>query len=102
MTKKETDCKKTETRDQGVSRRGLFKGAATLVGSAAAGGLVSGVIPSPLTSRAASATDKPLKLGFQAHRTGIGAGYGAGMSEQPRPRSGSSMRAAALLVVLLS
>ena len=75
MTRKETDNKTTQPRRQGVSRRGLFKGAA-LAGGAAAGGLVSGIIPSPLTPRAASATDKPLKLGFQAHRTGIGAGYG--------------------------
>ena len=75
MTKQETDNKTTQPRRQGVSRRGLFKGAA-LASGAAAGGLVSGIIPSPFTPRAASATDKPLKLGFQAHRTGIGAGYG--------------------------
>jgi len=76
MTDKKIDSKKTETGGPRISRRGLFKGAGILAGGVAAGGLVTGVIPSPLTPRAASATDKPLKLGFQAHRTGIGAGYG--------------------------
>jgi len=59
-----------------VTRRGLFKGAATVAGATVAGGLAGGYIPNALTRQALAQGDRPIKIGFQAHRTGIGATYG--------------------------
>jgi branched-chain amino acid transport system substrate-binding protein len=55
-----------------VSRRGLLKGAAATAGAAA-----SGFIPGPGYVRYAQAqSSEPIRIGFQVHRTGIGAAYG--------------------------
>ncbi len=56
---------------EGASRRSLLKGAAA-VGAAAVG---SQLIPG-LGRYAHAASDAPIKVGFQVHRTGIGASYG--------------------------
>ena len=52
-----------------LSRRGALKGAGALAGLAATGTL-------PGLGAFAQGSDAPLRLGFQAHRTGIGAAYG--------------------------
>src|SRR3954453_13063918 len=63
----------TEKRDaQGllsrkISRRSALKGA----GAAAGLGLAPGFVP-----YVQAASSEPIKIGFQAHRTGIGAAYG--------------------------
>ena len=54
----------------GVSRRTAIKGAGALAGISAATSL------SGLTALAHSGSDAPIKIGFQVHRTGIGAAYG--------------------------
>ncbi len=67
-----------DTRDKGqarragarkLSRRSALKGAGAVAGLAAAGTL-------PGLGAFAQGSDAPLRLGFQAHRTGIGAAYG--------------------------
>ena len=63
-TKSKTDTKQTA----GLSRRGAIK---TLAGGVAAGASL------PLWARYAGAqTSEPIRVGFQMHRTGIGAAYG--------------------------
>ncbi len=60
-----------------VTRRTAFKAAGALAGAAAAGiagGYVPGVATRP--ARAHAAGDRPIRIGFQVHRTGIGAAYG--------------------------
>jgi branched-chain amino acid transport system substrate-binding protein len=52
------------------SRRAAIKGAGALAGAAAAASLPG------LRAFAHSGSDKPIRLGFQVHRTGIGAAYG--------------------------
>ncbi len=52
-----------------LSRRKALKGAGAVAGLAAAGTL-------PRFGAFAQGSDAPLRLGFQAHRTGIGAAYG--------------------------
>jgi len=52
-----------------LTRRGALKGAGAVAGLAAAGTL-------PGFGAFAQGSDEPLRLGFQAHRTGIGAAYG--------------------------
>jgi len=54
----------------GVSRRTAIRGAGALAGLAAASSLTG------LSARAHSGSDAPIRLGFQVHRTGIGAAYG--------------------------
>ena len=77
MTKQDNSTDDTADDATRVSRRAAFKTAGTLAGAAAAG-IAAGYLPSPLASPALaqSASDRPLKIGFQVHRTGIGAGYG--------------------------
>ena len=56
-----------------ATRRKVLKGLSAAAGGAALGGL----LPTPVRffeARAAS----PIKIGFQLHRTGIGAAYGRG------------------------
>lgn len=65
------------TKDRvGISRRTAMKAA----GAVAVAGAAGGVAPSRLASRALAQStaggDKPIKIGFQVHRTGIGAAYG--------------------------
>ncbi len=55
----------------GVSRRTAIKGAGALAGVAAASSLIG------LSARAHSGSDAPIRIGFQVHRTGIGAAYGS-------------------------
>ncbi len=55
----------------GVSRRKALAG----LGGAAAGATVSGVLPG-FVRYAQAQTSAPIKIGFQVHRTGIGAAYG--------------------------
>ena len=59
-----------------VSRRGIVKGTAALAGAALVGGVAGGYIPNALTRRALAQGERPIKIGFQAHRTGVGATYG--------------------------
>ncbi|MGH6938867.1 ABC transporter substrate-binding protein [Hypericibacter sp.] len=54
-----------------VTRRSLVKGLGAAAGAAAA----SGLLPTPMRFIQAQAAE-PIKLGFQVHRTGIGAAYG--------------------------
>ncbi len=54
----------------GVSRRTAIKGAGVLAGVAAASSLTG------LRTFAQSGSDAPIRIGFQVHRTGIGAAYG--------------------------
>ncbi len=62
-----------------ISRRTAIKASGALAAAAVAG-VAGGVVPSPLTPRALAQTSgaggKPIRIGFQAHRTGIGAAYG--------------------------
>jgi branched-chain amino acid transport system substrate-binding protein len=62
----------------GISRRRALKTAGALAGAALVGGLPGGVLaPARAAAQAASGAGKPpLRLGFQVHRTGIGAVYG--------------------------
>lgn len=76
MTKKNA---KSNNGDAAISRRSALKGAGLLAGAAAAG--VGGAsLPTPFTPTALAhtggAAGRPIKLGLQLHRTGIGAGYG--------------------------
>lgn len=63
-----------------MTRRGVLKGAGVLVGAGVAGAagrylpVASG--PRRLVEAAAPSGKTPLKIGFQVHRTGIGAVYG--------------------------
>ncbi len=67
-----------------LSRRDLIAAAGALAGAKIVGGI-----------RGAAAQDNPIKIGLQAHRTGIGAVYGIGMSARARRLSASSTRWAA-------
>ncbi|NKC17106.1 MAG: ABC transporter substrate-binding protein [Gammaproteobacteria bacterium] len=60
------------SRSTGTSRRALLKTAALGTGA-----LATGITLSPAAIGAhAAGSDKPLRIGFQVHRTGIGATYG--------------------------
>ncbi len=62
-----------------MSRRELVKAAGVLAGTAAAGGLGGFLPPGPAPvprARAAAPSGAPLRIGFEVHRTGIGAVYG--------------------------
>lgn len=54
-----------------VTRRGVIGG----LGALAAGAAASGLLPRPVRYAQAQ-TSEPIRIGFQAHRTGIGASYG--------------------------
>ena len=61
--------------EDGVSRRDTFKCAGVVAGVAAvgaAGGFAPGALIKSASAHAGDG-DKPLRLGFQVHRTGIGA-----------------------------
>ena len=77
MTKQDNDSDTSGKTGLRVSRRTALKSAGVMAGAAVAG-LTGAYAPSALSSRALaqSSTDKPIKIGFQAHRTGIGATYG--------------------------
>ncbi len=62
-----------------ISRREILKAAGVLAGAGAAGGLAAllPAMPASLTAaQAAAPSGKPLRIGFEVHRTGIGAVYG--------------------------
>lgn len=60
-----------------LSRRTALKTAGALTGLAAVAGTAGGYVPTALTRRALAQTGgTPIKIGFQVHRTGIGASYG--------------------------
>ena len=68
----------TDTGTEGpkVTRRGLLKATAATAGAAAMAGtasLVTGTVP---RIAYAAGSDEPIRVGFQVHRTGIGATYG--------------------------
>ncbi len=81
MTKKKNDdshVKGDETIR--ISRRTAIKTAGVLAGATVAGGLGASA-PNPVFTPAALAQttaggDRPIRIGFQVHRTGIGAAYG--------------------------
>ena len=54
-----------------ITRRSLVKGLGAAAGAAAA----SGLLPTPMRYIQVQAAE-PIKIGFQVHRTGIGAAYG--------------------------
>jgi len=54
-----------------ISRRNIIKGAGAFAGAAVAGVAAPGTL-----IRRAQAAETPIMIGFQVHRTGIGAGYG--------------------------
>jgi len=62
-----------------VSRRTVLKAAGAMAGAGVAAKL-AGYLPAgaPAVTRAATPSGTPLKIGFQVHRTGIGAVYGKG------------------------
>ena len=60
----------------GLTRRGLLKATAATAGAAAMAGAAS-LATSPVARTAyAAGSDEPIRVGFQVHRTGIGATYG--------------------------
>ncbi|MCZ6522607.1 MAG: ABC transporter substrate-binding protein [Alphaproteobacteria bacterium] len=62
-----------------VSRRTAFKTAgafAAVAAAGAAGGQVPGALTGQALAQTAGSGGKPIKIGFQVHRTGIGAAYG--------------------------
>jgi branched-chain amino acid transport system substrate-binding protein len=79
MTKKDNHADAAGKNSVRISRRTAIKTAAALAGAAVAGGTGSQV-PSVLTRRALAQStgsgEKPIRIGFQVHRTGIGAAYG--------------------------
>ena len=75
MTRKDKDSGATTDFSTRITRRTAVKTAGALAGVAAAGA-AGGFAPGVFTSLAHSASDKPLRIGFQVHRTGIGAAYG--------------------------
>jgi branched-chain amino acid transport system substrate-binding protein len=59
-----------------ISRRSVLTGAGALAGAALLGGPEPSLGPAPAGAQAAGSGKPPLRLGFQVHRTGIGAVYG--------------------------
>ena len=59
-----------------MTRRGLLKAGALTAGSAAMGGAAALATAPVARSVYAAGSDEPLRIGFQVHRTGIGATYG--------------------------
>ena len=62
-----------ERKGRGMTRRGLLQAGALGAGAAMAGALATAPVA---RSAYAAGSDEPLRIGFQAHRTGIGATYG--------------------------
>ncbi len=78
MTKQDNGKGEREQGGRGLTRRAALKSAGVLAGGAAAGAaggqLLGGFAPRALAQ--SSAGDRPIRIGFQVHRTGIGAAYG--------------------------
>ena len=81
MTKRKNENSEAETKKGGmaITRRaaltGTLAGAGALAGAALIGGRTGPLIKSARAHTGGNA-DRPIKLGFQVHRTGIGAAYG--------------------------
>ena len=76
MSKKDQSSQQDSLQSLKVSRRGALQTAGVLAGAAAtgaAGSLLPGALIKPALAQAGGT---PIKIGFQVHRTGIGAGYG--------------------------
>ncbi|NIS83460.1 MAG: ABC transporter substrate-binding protein [Anaerolineales bacterium] len=69
MAENDDNTKGKGVKTRRISRRTAIKTAGVLVGAGIAG------VPGSLTRRAVAA-EKPIRIGFQVHRTGIGAVYG--------------------------
>ena len=74
MTKKDNGTVRNEQGGRGLTRRATLKSAGVLAAGAAGGQLLGGFAPRALAQ--SSAGDRPIRIGFQVHRTGIGAAYG--------------------------
>jgi len=59
-----------------ITRREALKGAGALIGAGVAGRLAGSLPTLPLPVARAAPSGAPLRIGFQVHRTGIGAVYG--------------------------
>ena len=67
------EVKSEEQSELNITRRSVLGAGAVIAGT----GIVGSQIIDPLTKTAyAAGSDAPIKIGFQAHRTGIGALYG--------------------------
>jgi branched-chain amino acid transport system substrate-binding protein len=66
-----TKARSIGKRRSSVTRRSIIKG----LGAAAGAAAISGLLPGPMRFIEARAA-APIKIGFQVHRTGIGAAYG--------------------------
>ncbi|NIO09193.1 MAG: ABC transporter substrate-binding protein, partial [Deltaproteobacteria bacterium] len=74
MAQKDDKTKGKNVKTRRISRRTAIKTAGVLVGAGIAG--VPGALTRGVAVRSAGAAEKPIKIGFQVHRTGIGAVYG--------------------------
>ena len=70
------DVRPGRRKGRGITRRGLLKGGALGAGAAAVAGTAS-LATAPVSRTAyAAGSDEAIRIGFQVHRTGIGATYG--------------------------
>ncbi len=74
MTKQDNGSDRSERGGMRLSRRTAIKSAGVLAGGAVGGHLLGGLSPRALAQSGGS--DRPIRIGFQVHRTGIGAAYG--------------------------
>ena len=79
MTKTSNDTDASGKNSMRISRRSAIKTAGALAGASLAG-VAGGAVPSALAPQALAQStgsgEKPIRIGFQVHRTGIGAAYG--------------------------
>ena len=75
-TKKAGAVTDTGTEGCKVTRRGLLKATAATAGAAAMAGTASLATSAVPRIAYAAGSDEPIRIGFQVHRTGIGATYG--------------------------
>ncbi len=79
MTKTRDDTDASGKNSMRISRRSAIKTAGVLAGASLAG-VAGGAVPSALAPQALAQStgsgEKPIRIGFQVHRTGIGAAYG--------------------------
>ena len=66
----------TGAEERKVSRRDLLKATAATAGAAAMAGTASIAFSAVARTARAAGSDEPIRVGFQVHRTGIGATYG--------------------------
>ena len=88
MTKKIKDSKYSETaRGPQVTRRGLFKGTATVAGATIAGGLAGGYIPNALTHKALAQGNRPIRSGSRRTAPALALLMAVGTNGRPKRRS---------------